>query len=157
LLHIDPITGEPSYDGFPQGRTWLASFTDNGPQDAEPTPGRFDFDISSLGLSLGALVTVAATYSTDPPGTHNGRGQTSVFSPPVSLLPAPRLSIALSGTSILLSWPTNVGLFDIQATPVLSPAAWTSLVPQPPVTETGLLYQAALPITSDRLFYRLSR
>ncbi len=78
---MDPITF--AFNGFPQGRTFIASFQDNGPLDRDPRPGFFDLNLSSYNLGS-AFVTVAANYSADPPGTHNGRVQTSEFAVPVT-------------------------------------------------------------------------
>ena len=117
--------GDTLYYGFAQGRTYLGSFVDNGPQDSNPTPGQFDFDIGSLNIPVGTLVTIAANYSADPPGTHNGRVQTSDFAMPITLLPAPRLSIAKLANNVIISWPTNGGgnfdLLDRRSRPLASP------------------------------------
>ncbi len=78
---MDPITFD--FYGFPQGRTYIASFLDNGPLDRDPRPGFFDFDLSSYNLGS-AFLTVTANYSADPPGTHNGQVQTSEFAVPVT-------------------------------------------------------------------------
>ena len=43
-----------------QEPTYGELFVDNGPEDRDSTAASFDFDISSLNLPLGALVTVAA-------------------------------------------------------------------------------------------------
>jgi len=157
LAYTDPVTSQIEYYGFAQGRTYLASFVDNGPQDLDPAPGQFEFDISSLGLSTAALVTVAANYSVDRPGTHNGRTHTSVFAMPVTLQPAPRLAIAKSGTNVFLSWPANQGVFSVQSSATLAPPLWTNLTPQPPIVPVGTNYQATVVISNAPAFFRLAR
>jgi uncharacterized repeat protein (TIGR03803 family) len=49
---------------------------------------------------------------------------------------APQLTIIASGTSVILSWPTNVAGFDytgytLQSTPNLVPPVWTTVLPPP--------------------------
>ena len=145
--------GDTLYYGFAQGRTYLGSFTDNGPEDRDPAPGQFDFDISSLSIAVSELVTVAANYSADAAGTHNGRTHTSDFAMPIHLLPAPRMSVARVGANIVISWPTNSGLLTIQSTTTLARANWTSLTQQG--NPIGTNYQASLPISSGNVFFRL--
>ncbi len=50
-------------EGFVQGKTHLGSFLDNGPYDSDPAVGAFSFNITGLGLTSGAKVTAAVTYS----------------------------------------------------------------------------------------------
>jgi hypothetical protein len=147
--------GDTLYYGFAQGRTYLGSFVDNGPQDLDPTPGQFDFDISSFNVPVTELVTITANYSTDPPGTHNGRVQTSDFAMPITLLPAARLSIAKIAGSVVISWPTNSGMFSFQSTPNLVMPDWTDLSEQPTVNLVGTNYQASLPLSASNVFFRL--
>lgn len=71
-------------DGFVQGREFLGTFQDNGPADADPARGRFDFDISGLGLVEG-LVTITANYATGPVRALGTWVLTSPFSAPVRL------------------------------------------------------------------------
>jgi hypothetical protein len=147
--------GETLYNGFVQGRTYLGSFVDNGLQDLDPAPGQFVFDVSSLNISVSDLVTVAANYSADPPGTHNGRTHTSNFAMPIHLLPAPRLKIAMLAQNIVISWPTNSGLLTFQSTQTLYPPDWTDLMEQPPIISVGTNYEARLPISAGAVFFRL--
>jgi hypothetical protein len=146
-------TGDTLYYGFAQGRTYLGSFLDNGPQDLDPTPGQFDFDISSFNIPVSEFVTIAANYCADPPGTHNGRTQTSDFAMPIHLLPAPRMTIAKLGNTVLISWPTNSGALTVQSTTNLAPADWMDRSEQP--NPVGTNYQVSLPIVSSNVFFRL--
>lgn len=154
LAYTDSM-GDTRYYGFAQGKTYLGSFTDNGPQDLDPTPGQFEFDVSSLNIPVNTLVTIAANYSADPPGTHNGRVDSSDFAMPITLSPAPRLSITKIADNIVISWPTNSGLLTIQSATNISPTNWMDMSPQPEITVAGTNYQASLPISSTNVFFRL--
>ena len=90
-------------NGFPQGRTYLGSFQDNGPSDLNPAVGLYEFDIAALGLAIGTEVTVTANYSADPIGTHNGRVSTSEFSYPVALQAAPSYALDINPGSNLIA------------------------------------------------------
>lgn len=149
--------GLTQYFGFAQGRTYLGSFTDNGPQDLDPVAGQFSFDISSLNIPISALVTVSANYLADPPGTHNGRTHTSDFAMPITLLPAPRINLTKVDENVMISWPTNSGLLSIQSATMLAPANWMNLEPPPSVNLVGTNYEASLPLSSNQLFFRLAR
>jgi len=157
LSYTDPNTLETKHHGFPQGRDFLGSFADNGPQDLNPATGQFEFDISALNVSPDQLVTLAANYSADPPGTHNGRTHTSNFAFPIVLQAAPHISVRQTGANLILSWPTNAGIFSIQSTATLSPTAWASLTPPPPILQSGTNYEATLALTNTRAFFRLAR
>ena len=157
LSYTDPATSATSYYGFAQGREYLGSFTDNGPQDLNPAVGVFEFDISALNLARTAWVTVAANYSATAPGAHNGLAHTSNFSLPIPLPNAPRISLAWLGANLVLSWPTNAGIFNLQSTPQLSPSAWADLIPQPALQVHGAIYEAALPMDDRQKFFRLAQ
>ncbi|HEY3914700.1 MAG TPA: hypothetical protein VGN61_09460 [Verrucomicrobiae bacterium] len=157
LAYTDPATGNTLYQGFPQGKTWLATFTANGPQNLDPTPAQFAFDISSLGLSTNVLITLTASYSIDPPSTPNGRAQTSPFAFPITLRAAPRLTIAQAGANIALIWPASDGQFTIQSSISLSPSVWTNLVPEPTPVQMGADYKAIVAFPTATGFYRLAR
>jgi hypothetical protein len=146
-------TGDTQYYGFAQGRAYLGSYVDNGPQDLDPTPGHFDFDVSSINIPVSELVTVTANYSADPPGTHNGRTHTSDFAMPIHLLPAPRMNITTMENNVLISWPTNSGSLTIQSAISLAPANWMDRSDQP--SPVGTNYQVSLPISSGNVFFRL--
>jgi len=148
-------TGGTQYFGFAQGRLYLGSFLDNGPQDLDPVPGQFEFDIGAFNIPVNTLITVTANYSSDPPGTHNGRTQTSDFAMPISLLPAPRLAISKLMDNIIISWPTNSGILTFQFTSTLAPPHWMEFMEQPAVTSVGTNYEASLPIFSSNVFFRL--
>jgi uncharacterized repeat protein (TIGR03803 family) len=74
--------------------------------------------LSSLVLSSNTL------YGTAEYGGSAGNG--TVFS---LTLPPPVLSIAASGTSVILTWPTNAVGFALQTTTNLAPADWAGVSP----------------------------
>ena len=103
-----PEFGGTSGWGFVQGKTYLGSFIDNGPQDSNPAVGAFSLNISGLGLSAGTKVTAAVTYSRD--------GRPNIT------------AISRSGTNVTLAWTGGNGAgtsgFGIQrASSVTGP--WT--------------------------------
>ncbi len=157
LAYLDPLTSETEYYGFAEGKIWLASFNLNSPANLDPAPGQFAFDISALHIPADALVTVAASYSTNAPGTHNAVMHTSPFAMPVTLQIVPRLNLTAAGTNIFLTWPTNAGSFTIQSTAALNPPAWTNLVSPPAIQTLGTNFQAAIPLGSSTAFFRLRR
>jgi len=108
-------------NGFPQGKSYLGSFVDNGPYDRNPTVGSFNFNAAALGIAQGTAITVTANYSADPPGTHNGRTHTSNFSNPATLRPALRIgSISRTGTTVTVSWSGGRAPYTLQKADVLS-------------------------------------
>ena len=62
---LDVYVADPEGDiaADPQGKTYLKTFEDNGPGDANPAPGAFALNITSLGLPAGTKLTVTATYA----------------------------------------------------------------------------------------------
>lgn len=156
-LSYTNAAGDTLYYGFAQGKTYLGSYVDNGPQDLDPNPGQFEFDISSLNIPVTDLVTIAVNYSADPPGTHNGRTHTSDFAMPITLLPAPRLQISRLAEAIIISWPTNSGILTFQSTPGLDPSDWRDLMEQPAITQVGANYKASLPMSPSNVFFRLKK
>jgi uncharacterized repeat protein (TIGR03803 family) len=92
-------------------------------------------------------------YGTAENGGTNGTGMLFSLS-----LPTPQLTNILSGTDIILTWPTNAFQFALQSTTNLaSPTVWADVSPQPiPVVANGY-NSVAIPTSSTQcLFYRLS-
>jgi hypothetical protein len=147
---------EGGFNGFAQGKTYLASFLDNGPQDLNGAVGLFEFDISSLNLAS-AFITASASYSPDVPGAHPGRAQTTPFANPLIVQPFPNVFIEKSGANVTLSWPTHFGIYKIQSTETLSPPSWADLDPQPVLSQSGNIYRASIPTNAQSLFLRLER
>ena len=78
----------------------------------------------------------------------------TVFS--ISLVPVSLLTIALSQTNVLLTWPTNATGFNLQSTTNLAlPAAWTN-VSAGPVVVNGM-NMVTNPMSGQGQFYRLSQ
>jgi hypothetical protein len=67
--------------------------------------------------------------------------------------PPPRLTVALSGNQVVLSWPAAVTDYWVEATSLLGGSAWTAL-PGPPVVSGGL-NTLRQPLASGPQFYRL--
>jgi len=104
--------------------------------------------------SGGVALSGNTLYGTTFLGGSGGMG--TIF----SLSFTPQLSIAASGTNVILSWPTNVAGFDYTgytlqcATNLNPPAIWSAVSP-PPVVVNGQLTVTNV-ITGTQMFYRLS-
>jgi uncharacterized repeat protein (TIGR03803 family) len=71
-------------------------------------------------------------------------------------VPQPTLSIALSATGVVLSWPSWASDLLLQQTSDLATANWTAVTNSP--TVTNLQNQVFLaPVPAANTFYRLSR
>ena len=125
----------------PQGKKWLASYADNGPQDLDPATNYFRFRICSLPISsTGASITVNETCGDDV------SGGSSRFATAVPLPDVPNaLSLSQSGGSVTLSWQMNGRL---QARPSLTSGSWTNVPGCSPVV---------LPATSGSLYFRVAQ
>jgi hypothetical protein len=64
-LIVDLYEADTTSGAEPQGKKWLATYTDNSAIDANPTVGAFNFSTAGLGLVSGTKVTIAVTYSRD--------------------------------------------------------------------------------------------
>lgn len=73
-------------------------------------------------------------------------GGTAGYGTIFSILFPPPLSIAIAGTNAIVSWPTNVTGFSLEATTNLSPLVWGSVSGQYVVTN---------PITGKQKYFRL--
>ena len=95
---------------------------------------------------------IGVSFGTPPyVGFLGSPGSLFNFTLPVS---PPQLAIRLSGTNVILTWPTNCTAFILQCSPNPIPAAtWTSVVPEPVVINQ--LSIVTNPITGSRQFYRL--
>ena len=99
-----------------------------------------------------------------PPGQYFGsvtlQGGTNIFaatnlaSPIFEVtLPTAALNIALSGTNVLVSWPSPPGSFGLQQNSDLTTTNWTTITNVPVVTNGQ--NQVILPPGSGNQFYRL--
>ena len=138
IYQADPATSATK----PQGKKWLATYVDNGPQDLDPATNSFRFSICSLAISsTGAKLVVNETVKDDI------SAGSSPFSGALSL---PDVSNTLlisrpSPTSVSLSWQMNGVL---QATPNLVSAVWTNVPGCSPAT---------LSASTGRLFFRVKQ
>ena len=69
-------------------------------------------------------------------------------------VPQPTLTIAISGGSVVLSWPTNAVGYNLQQTAALNPAIWTNYIGS--VTTSGTNKTVTLTTPSGSMFFRLS-
>jgi len=94
-----------------------------------------------------------------PPTVANGKVYMATFSNRLNaygLLSRPSLAIALAGTSVTLSWPTNsFAGYRVQTNVSLSPGGWFEAANA--VVQTNSAYQVTLPAAAATTFYRLAR
>src|SRR5579859_325238 len=67
--------------------------------------------------------------------------------------PSPPLTVALTHTNVICSWPTPTSAFSVQQNPDLNPAHWTTLTNASVVV--GSQNQVTLPKPQGTMFYRL--
>ena len=91
-------------------------------------------------------------YGTTSGGGTNGNGMVFSLS-----LPTPPLTIIVSGTNAIVTWPTNVLVFTLQSTTSLvPPTVWTTVSP-PPYAVIGTNNVVTNTISgTQQQFYRLS-
>jgi uncharacterized repeat protein (TIGR03803 family) len=100
----------------------------------------------------GLILSGNTLYGTTTFGGTNGYGM--VFSLTVTLSVTPQLAIALSGTNVILNWPTNAAGFTLEsATNLVSSAIWITNAPPPVVVGTNNAVTNG--ISGIRKFYRL--
>jgi uncharacterized repeat protein (TIGR03803 family) len=104
----------------------------------------------------GLILSGNTLYGTASQGGSTGNG--TIFS---LSLPLPQLTIILSGTNVILTWPTNAPGFDYSGftlqstTNLVSPVVWSTNSPAPTIVNG----QNAVtnPISGTQQFYRLSQ
>jgi uncharacterized repeat protein (TIGR03803 family) len=136
------------------GATSMGGTSDSGAVFAVTTDGAGFENLYSLSNAAMPWATLSlsegALYGTTYYGGTGGSG--TVF----SLSFAPAVEINLSGTRIILSWPTNYSGFTLQAaTNLTSTADWNAVSPAPVVVNGENTVTNAL--SGTRKFYRLSR
>lgn len=155
LIGWVPVSGDPSAnsrsnavihiyeaDGTsPQGKKWMASYADNGPQDLDAATNYFRFNICSLPIaSVGANLTVAQTCGDDL------GGGTSWFATPLALPDVSNaLAISAGGGLITVSWQMNGVL---QTNVSLTSGTWGNVPGCSPVK---------LPASSGSLYFRVAQ
>jgi len=96
------------------------------------------------------LLSGNTLYGTAEGGGTNGSGM--LFS---LTLPTPPLTITLSGTNDVVTWPTNVLVFTLQSTTNLAPpVVWTII--SPPYAVVNGQNTVTNPLSGTQTFYRLS-
>jgi hypothetical protein len=99
---------------------------------------------------------IAASRPQTLAGGANGYGTVFGLSSPL-----PQPTIILSGTNVILTWPTNVDGFSYagftlqSTTNLVSPAVWTTVLPSPVVVNGQ--NTVTNPISGTQQFYRLSQ
>ena len=151
--------GQEAFYGFAQGKTYLGSFRDNGPQDRNKTAGQFELEVASLQLPTDQPITVTANYMAEAQGTHNAAVITSPFAQPITFQVPSGVTVTAtkSATGIVLSWPVSAGMFKIQSRSSFTSGAWADMDPQPAITQAGGSFQAEIPANTGGLFFRLAR
>ena len=147
-------------NGYVQGAAYLGSYVVGSASDLSTTPGSFDFNISSLNLSGGTVLTITANYAKTAAPTHNGLPLTSPFSDPVAAAGealGPALKIATLGSSVVISWPTSATGFTIQGSSSLATGSWANLSPQPTPVVVGSSSTVTLSATGATQYYRLKK
>jgi uncharacterized repeat protein (TIGR03803 family) len=104
--------------------------------------------------AAGLILSDDTFYGTATSGGSSGNGTVFSFSF------APQLTINLSGTNVILAWPTDVdgfsyAGFSLKSTSTLLPAAWNGVTPAPVVTKG--YYTVTNPISGAQQFYQLNQ
>jgi len=125
------------------GFTNLYTFTATDPDTGTNSDG--------ANPSAGLILSGNTLYGTALYGGNDGNG--TVFS---LSLPPPRLAIILSGTNVILAWPTYAPGVTLQsATNIVPPAVWNTNLPSPVVVNGQ--NTVTNPISGTQQFYRLSQ
>jgi len=93
---------------------WLASFTDNGTGDLDPTANQFTFNLTSFALSDTAYLTVAVTYSKEASASNAGQAVTGPTSNPISRRPRLQVVSIVPRNLIALSWLAYEAAYYVQ-------------------------------------------
>ncbi len=110
----------------------------------------FDFNLSVNDIGAYPYGELVSSGSNLFGTTFSGGYQYGVvFSLSETLPPAPQLAITRLGTNVILTWPTNAGVFNLEsATNLAPPVSWIPVSGQSSVTN---------PIAGKQMFYRLSQ
>jgi hypothetical protein len=71
--------------------------------------------------------------------------------------PRPEMMVTRLESSAVISWDADAGLFTLQSTPSVLPAAWSDVIPQPGIEKVENRYQMTVPIGGTSLYLRLVR
>jgi len=137
--------------------------TDEG-QAASGDSGGAAFESSGSTWLLAGMLDAISTYETQPANTAvygNATYSANIATYRNQLLALmglsaqPTLSIATSGTNVVVCWPDSGAGFNLEATPILSPAAWTTVAQN--LSSTNGQGCILLPMTSSPRFFRLHK
>ena len=147
--------------GFPLSSNLLCAI-DYGSSTPPDTLDLFEVSDMSLPLLLGKY-----NFPTNHQGNANFIGQVLFVGKNVYALDAnngimaltvapqpPTLSIAISGSNVIVSWPTNATGYTLYSSPTVSPTSWTSAGTG---TIVGSNYQVSSAISAAPKFYRLQQ
>lgn len=130
---------------LPQGAGHLRTYVDNGPEDADPAPGRLDVPLPLL-PGPGARVTATATIRDD------AGFETTPFAAPVPVTPGavrPLLAITRDGSDVVLTWDDPAFGAQFLAGDLADPTGWSDIPGDSP-------RRAPLSL-SDAAFFRLKQ
>jgi uncharacterized repeat protein (TIGR03803 family) len=115
--------------------------------------GLIDLFNNDDGASPGASLALFGNtlYGTATQGGYWGEGTT--FTLALNTISSPVLSIAHSGTNVILSWPDTATGFTLQSTANLLPPAWTTVTNTPVIVNSQ--YTVTNAISTISRFYRL--
>ena len=148
---LDVYHAAPSglYLGSVHGRVRRATFIVDGPEDLNPAPDEFAFDITAISITPAQLgqLTTAATYT-----LADGRKVTTNFSAvltmPASPSPLADFKISRSGANAVLEWTGGTAPYRLLT--AMEPAGpWSDLVTTSAVSFTT-------PIDAPKRFYRVT-
>jgi len=149
---------------------FITDFTAPGPtqathesQAAQGDSGGAVFQLNGSSWQLaGVLDTISTLQNQDPDTAVYGNltysANISTYRAQMAALVAstiPSLAISCSGPNVRLSWLDTGVTYSLQATPTLSPPAWTTLTPS--LSLTNGQYSALLPATNATRFFRLRK
>jgi hypothetical protein len=133
-VYVDVYISDPGGDaaGDPQGLTYLGTYKVDGPADSNPAANAFTFDISALGLSSGAKITLAATY------------RKTGAQPTIT-------SITRSGANAVIAFTGGLPTYGVQQTASLAPANWISVGLRKTTAGT-----VTIPASGSQAYYRVT-
>jgi autotransporter-associated beta strand protein len=112
--------------------------------------------ISNLTIADIGVYTVTGVNSDPAPSGQVQFGATYTGSASAALRIAPIPSIAASGSSVIVSWPTNFTGWTLQHTSSLTPSSWsTASLPSPVIVGTN--YTVTVGAPGGQQFFRLTK
>jgi uncharacterized repeat protein (TIGR03803 family) len=118
----------------------------------------YNFTGGNDGLSpqAGLILSGSTLYGTAANGGSSDIGTVFSLTLPSVTAIAPQLAIILSGSNVILTWPTNASGFTLQSTTnLVSPAVWSAVSPAPVAINTNNVVTNF--ISGAQMFYRLSQ